>query len=69
MSTGTERLNLITFKEALERLRCKTTKVYKLINAGKIIAYRDGGRTLIDADSVDAYQGSLERIGPRTQPD
>ncbi|MBR1298533.1 helix-turn-helix domain-containing protein [Bradyrhizobium sp. AUGA SZCCT0042] len=56
--------NLITMKEALEKGRFKRTKAYELINGGKIIAYKDGHTTLIDADSLEAYQASLPRIEP-----
>jgi hypothetical protein len=58
--------NLITMKEALEKGRFKRTKAYELINDGKIIAYKDGHTTLIDADSIEAYQASLPRIEPGT---
>jgi hypothetical protein len=56
--------NLIPLKAALEKGHFKRTKAYKLINEGKIIAYKDGHTTLVDADSLDAYQASLPRIGP-----
>jgi excisionase family DNA binding protein len=56
--------NLITMKEALEKGRFKRTKAYELINSKKIIAYKDGHTTLIDADSLDAYQASLPKIEP-----
>jgi excisionase family DNA binding protein len=55
--------NLIPLKAALEKGHFKRTN-YKLINEGKIIAYKDGHTTLVDADSLDAYQASLPRIGP-----
>jgi len=40
--------------------------LFKLDNDGKIIAYKDGHTTLIDADSIEAYQASLPRIEPGT---
>jgi Helix-turn-helix domain len=43
---------LITCKEGLKHLRVGRTKAYELINAGKIIAYKQGHQTMIDADSV-----------------
>ena len=49
--TLTPRRRLITFKEGLKYLR-------------KIIAYKQGHQTMIDLDSVDAFQGSLPRIAP-----
>ena len=57
--------HLITFKEALARGHFKSTTAYKLINAGKIDAYRMEGRTMIDADSIDRYHESLPKIEPR----
>lgn len=59
--------NLITFKTAMERLCCRRDRVYDLIRAGKIIAYKDGVRTMVDADSVAAYQASLPRLDLRTE--
>ena len=40
------------------------TKAYRLINEGKIIAYKMEGQTMVDADSIDAYHMSLPRIEP-----
>jgi hypothetical protein len=42
------------------------TKAYKLIKRGKIIAYKMEGRTMVDADSIDAYHMTLPRIEPST---
>jgi hypothetical protein len=56
--------NLITMKAALEKGGFKRTKAYKLINDGKIIAYKMGHQTMVDADSIDAYHASLPRIEP-----
>jgi hypothetical protein len=60
----TARRRLITFKEGLRHLRVGRTKAYELINAGKIIAYKQGHQTMIDADSIDAFQAALPRIEP-----
>lgn len=60
-----ETRNLIPLKLALVKLCCRRTKLYELINAGKIIAYKDGHATLIDADSIDTYQASLPRVALR----
>jgi excisionase family DNA binding protein len=60
----TARRRLITFKESLTHLRVGRTKAYELINSGKIIAYKQGHQTMIDADSIDAYQAALPRIAP-----
>ena len=55
------RRRLITLKESLKHLRVGRTKAYELINAGKIIAYKQGHQTMIDAD---AFQAALPRIAP-----
>jgi excisionase family DNA binding protein len=60
----TARRRLITFKEGLEHLRVGRTKAYELINSGKIVAYKQGHQTLIDADSIDAFQSALPRVEP-----
>ena len=60
-----KRRNLISLKTAGERGLFKRTKCYELINAGKIIAYKRGHTTLIDADSLDAYLASLPQYEPK----
>lgn len=45
---------LLTVKEACEGAKMGRTKLYEKINAGDIVAYKRGRRTLIDADSIDA---------------
>lgn len=57
--------HLISVKVALDKLGCRRTKFYELIRNGTIIAYKQGHQTLVDADSIDAYHGSLKRIEPR----
>ncbi|MDH2380825.1 helix-turn-helix domain-containing protein [Bradyrhizobium sp. CER78] len=61
-----QKRNLIPLKKALERGGFGRTKAYELINEGKIIAYKMGGQTMVDADSIDAYHMSLPRIEPGT---
>ncbi len=61
-----EKRNLITMKAALAKGGFKRTKAYELINDGKIIAYKMGHQTMVDADSIDAYHASLPRIEPGT---
>jgi excisionase family DNA binding protein len=56
--------NLITMKAACERGGFKRTKAYELIADDKIIAYKMGHQTMIDADSIDDYHASLPRIQP-----
>lgn len=58
------RRRLVTFKEALKHLRVGRTKAYELINAGRIVAYKQGHQTMIDADSIDAFQAALSRVEP-----
>ncbi|WP_245343920.1 helix-turn-helix domain-containing protein [Bradyrhizobium japonicum] len=61
---------LVTVKEACAYLRVGRTKIYQLINAGKIVAYDRNGRTFIDLDSVDAYNAAtLKRIPPKDCPE
>jgi hypothetical protein len=63
MSESVKR-NLISMKAALERGGFRRTKAYRLINEGKIIAYKMDHQTMIDADSIDAYHASLPRFEP-----
>jgi hypothetical protein len=44
------------------------TKLYHLISDGKIDAYKDGHTTLVDLNSIDAYQRSLPRLVGRRSP-
>lgn len=53
---------LVKVKEALVYGRFGRTKLYELIAAGKIEAYKDGGTTLVDLDSIDRYQASLPQL-------
>ena len=55
---------LATVKDACEYGGWSRKKLYRLINTGKIAAFRDVGRTLVDLDSIDAYWRSLPRVGP-----
>jgi excisionase family DNA binding protein len=55
---------LITVKDALSR-GYRRTRLYRLINEGRIIAYKDGRSTKIDATSIDQYESSLPRLQPR----
>lgn len=58
--------NLIPMKSALKKGGFGRTKAYELINEGKIIAYKMGHQTMVDADSIDTYHASLPRIEPGT---
>jgi excisionase family DNA binding protein len=63
---GTPRL--ATFKEALRYGRWGKDKLYELIAAEKVTAYKDGHTTLVDLDTVDAYQRALPRVVARPRP-
>jgi hypothetical protein len=64
MDERRQKRNLIPLKKALEKGSFGRTKAYRLINEGKIIAYKMEGQTMVDADSIDAYRMSLPRIEP-----
>jgi hypothetical protein len=51
-------------REACQYGRFGLTKCYDLINAGKIDAYKDEGRTLVDLDSIDRYNKTLPKFVP-----
>ena len=53
---------LVALKEAMRYGRWGRTKLYGLIHAGKVVAVRDHGITLVDLDSIDAYKQSLPRV-------
>jgi len=59
-----QKRNLIPLKRALVKGGFGKTKLYELIEKGKIIAYKMGGKTMIDSDSIDAYHMTLPRIEP-----
>jgi hypothetical protein len=61
-----QKRNLVPLKKALERGGFGRTKAYELIKNGKIIAYKMGGQTMVDTDSIDSYHMSLPRIEPST---
>jgi hypothetical protein len=53
-------------KDVEKTRRISRRKQYELLKAGKIRAKKDGVRTIIDLESVDAYQSSL-RITRRSR--
>jgi hypothetical protein len=61
-------MRLATVKEACLYGHFGQTKCYDYINDGSIIAYKRGGSTLIDLDSIDAFNKSLKRIQPKNAP-
>lgn len=54
-------LRLISLREAMKYGRWARNKIYELIAAGKLVAYKDGARTMIDLGSIESYQRSLPR--------
>jgi excisionase family DNA binding protein len=59
------RRRLVSFKVGLTYLGCGRTRAYRLIDEGRIVAVKDGARTKIDLDSIEAYHATLPRIMPR----
>ena len=53
---------LAEFKVACAYAKVGVTKAYQLLAAGKIVAYKDGRKTLVDLDSIDRYHRSLPRL-------
>jgi len=56
---------LVSPQQAASMIGCGKTQFYKLINAGKIIAKKQGRSTLIPVASLQAYAASLpeKRLG------
>ena len=59
------KLRLVTIKEACAYGRMGKSKLYELIQDEKIIARKNGHDTLIDLNSIDAYQATMPRFFPR----
>ena len=60
-----KRRRLVEFKDGCRYGKFGKTKAYELIAHERIRAYRMGGKTLIDLDSVDEYHASLPRVETR----
>ena len=56
---------LVEFKEGCRYGKFGKTKAYELIAEERIRAYKMGGKTMIDLDSVDEYHASLPRVVSR----
>ncbi|WP_244554018.1 hypothetical protein [Bradyrhizobium arachidis] len=63
-----KRRRLVEFKNGCRYGRFGKTKAYELIAHERIRAYKMGGKTLIDLDSVDEYHASLPRLEARASP-
>jgi excisionase family DNA binding protein len=59
------RRRLVALKDGCRYGKFGRTKAYELIAHEKIRAYKMGGKTMIDLDSVDEYHASLPRVETR----
>ena len=57
-----KRRRLVEFKDGCRYGKFGRTKAYELIADERIRAYKIGGKTMIDLDSVDEYHSSLPRV-------
>jgi len=57
-----KRRRLVEFKDGCRYGKFGKTKAYELIAHERIRAYKMGGKTMIDLDSVDEYHASLPRV-------
>jgi excisionase family DNA binding protein len=55
---------LLTIPEAAELLRCKRHRIDDLLSQRRLTRYKDGSRTLVSRDEVEAYIG-LSAAGHR----
>lgn len=56
---------LVELKDGCRYGKFGKTKAYELIAQERIRAYKMGGKTMIDLDSVDEYHASLPRVESR----
>lgn len=56
---------LAEFKQGCRYGKFGKTKAYELIAQQRIRAYKMGGKTMIDLDSVDEFHASLPRVESR----
>lgn len=56
---------LVVFKDGCRYGKFGKTKAYELIAQERIKAYKLGGKTMIDLDSVDEFHASLPRVESR----
>jgi hypothetical protein len=56
---------LVEFKDGCRYGKFGRTKAYELIARDRIRAYKMGGKTMIDLNSVDEYHTSLPRVETR----
>ncbi len=60
-----KRRRLVEFKDGCRYGKFGKTKAYELIAQERIRAYKMGGKTLIDLDSIDEYHASLPLVESR----
>jgi excisionase family DNA binding protein len=53
---------LIPVKTAFEMIGVGYSKGYELVRSGRLIAVKQGSRTMIDYQSLKAYRESLPRV-------
>ena len=56
---------LVEFKDGCRYGKFGRTKAYELIAHERIRAYKMGGKTMIDLNSIDEYHASLPRVETR----
>ena len=56
---------LVDFKDGCQYGKFGKTKAYELIARKRIRAYKMGGKTFIDLDSIDEYHASLPPVESR----
>jgi len=65
---GKNQRRLVQFKDGCRYGKFGKPKAYELIAQERIRAYKMGGKTLIDLDSIDEYHASLPRVESRAMP-
>jgi hypothetical protein len=62
---NSKRRRIVEFKDGCRYGKFGKTKAYELIALDRVRAYKMGGKTMIDLDSVDEYHASLPRVETR----
>jgi excisionase family DNA binding protein len=62
---NSQQRRLVEFKDGCRYGKFGKTKAYELIAQQRIRAYKMGGKTMIDLDSVDEFHASLPRVESR----
>ena len=64
-SDNNKRRRLVEFKDGCRYGKFGRTKAYELIAHERIRAYKMGGKTMLDLNSIDEYHASLPRVETR----